>query len=158
MASTTRARSSGRIRQATAVPAITATFTTTASIPRSTILQPWEQTYALGVNDLGEIVGLANDGIDAHGFLYSKGNYLRLNDPFPGAFGTEPIGINNLSQIVGSYTYNNASHGFLYDNGVYTTIDVPLADGTYALGINDRGQIVGTYVVGNTLYAFLATP
>jgi probable HAF family extracellular repeat protein len=97
--------------------------------------------YALGINDLGQIVGL---GLSGQAVLYSNGIYTTLNDP-PGGFGTEPIDINNLGQISGSYTYGNASHGFLYSNGIYTNIDFPLGGGpNFAGGINNMSQIVGS--------------
>src|ERR1700730_14403001 len=96
------------------------------------------------------------------GWSPSQARHVRTErsppDPFPGAFGTEPLGINDLGQILGQYAYNNREHGFLYSDRVFTTIDDPSAVGsTYARGMNDVGQIVGTYVAGNTLYAFLAT-
>jgi probable HAF family extracellular repeat protein len=114
------------------------------------------QTYAIGINNAGDIVGLANNVPDAHAFIYKNGTYTRLSDPLPGAFGTEPLGINNLGQISGSYTYKNASHGFLYANGIFSTLDYPSSPHTEGGGLNDRGQIVGSYSANNTSQAFLA--
>ena len=117
-------------------------------------------TIAQGINDKSEIVGYYQDvvssgGLVNHGFIYSKGIYTTLYDPFaisPSAStgtanGTAALGINNKGQVVGYYFDSNAhANGFLYSEGKYTTLDDPLGiDGTVATGINDKGQIVGYY-------------
>jgi probable HAF family extracellular repeat protein len=91
---------------------------------------------ALGINDLGQIVG----DYDSHGFLYSGGTYITLDDPLAKGF-TSAYDINNLGQIVGFYSNLSGQHGFLNSGGTYITLDDPLAGagGTVATGINDSG-------------------
>jgi probable HAF family extracellular repeat protein len=70
-------------------------------------------TVATAINDLGEIVGYYNDALGTrHGFLYSHGTYVTLDNP-AGTAGTYLTGINNNGQIVGDYIDNNGTHGFL---------------------------------------------
>jgi probable HAF family extracellular repeat protein len=91
-----------------------------------------------------------------HGFLYSHGNYITLNDPLAGGGqnqGTFALGINDLGQIIGGYIdANGLEHGFIYNvhKGTYKTLDDPLGtNGTEVDGINDLGKIVGIYTDSN---------
>jgi hypothetical protein len=68
---------------------------------------------ALGINDAGQIVGLAyeSDG-DQFGWLYSGGAYTIVR--FPGATSTAVFQINGLGDIVGNYkTASSDEHAFL---------------------------------------------
>ena len=101
-------------------------------------------TLANGINDSGNVVGSYSNSSGQHGFLYSGGSYLTLNDPLA-TNGTNANGINAAGQIVGAYIDASGTHGFVDDGGIYKTLDVPGATSTVANGINDLGQIVGTY-------------
>jgi probable HAF family extracellular repeat protein len=72
---------------------------------------------ALGINDLGQVVGYYSDsGGGAHGFLYnpSTGTYTTID--YPGAVRTEAYGIDHAGQIVGYYYDSGGGlHGFLYN-------------------------------------------
>ena len=117
-------------------------------IPLDTQLIPSTRPSAVGINDLGQVVGYYYDSSGkAHGFLYSGGSYIPLNDP-SGTDTTFAFGINDAGQVVGYYV-DSGTHGFLY-SGLpifpYTTLNGPSgASGAQASGINDAGQIVGTY-------------
>jgi len=67
---------------------------TTLSFPGASV------TEALGLNNLGQVVGFYNDAMgNPHGFIYSGGVFTALNDP--GATQTTVNGINNFGQVVG---------------------------------------------------------
>ena len=86
-------------------------------------------TFATGINDSGQIVGYyvtarppsttpssSLPAFQEHGFFYSNGNYVTIDDPA----GTDTIltGINDAGQIIGNYALVNANgtpswHGFL---------------------------------------------
>jgi probable HAF family extracellular repeat protein len=67
---------------------------TTLSFPGAT------ETMALGLNDLGQVVGSYTDAMNnVHGFIYANGVFTALN--VPGAPDTVVNGINNFGQIVG---------------------------------------------------------
>ena len=105
---------------------------------------------ALGINDLGQIVGgygldLVLHNFADHGFVL-KGNYFNPVN-LPGAVWTPPAGINHSGQIAGTYVDSaGGEHGYELSGGIYTSIDFPGASITGATDINESGEIVGFYV------------
>ena len=121
------------------------------------------RTAAVGIDDLGRIVGFydGSDGVH-HGYIFDSGAFRDVD--FPGAFATGAQDINDLKRIVGGYIEaNGLAHGFLQAWGVFTSFDFPGAAGTRAQGINILGHIVGGWSddpdcpVCST-HAFLLTP
>jgi uncharacterized membrane protein len=121
-------------------------------------------TVALGINDIGQVVGNYVDAKNnqRHGFLRSsKGDFTTLD--VPGADITIAQGINNAGTIVGLYIVGDQTHGFVLSKGVFTfpvDVDLPGATpGTTAiLSINAKGEIVGTYSDADGQHGFLGTP
>jgi probable HAF family extracellular repeat protein len=106
-------------------------------------------TQALGINNLGQIVGSYIDASGhSHGFLYSGGGFTTLDDPS----GTDTVatGIDDLGQIVGHYSTGSVQHSFLYSAGAYITLD----DARVVSGINNSGVLVGSY----STHGFFAVP
>src|SRR2546430_12549872 len=59
-------------------------------------------TEAFGINDSGQIVGrYYSNGF--HGFFYTGGTYITLDDPLAGSSNTMAFGINGARHIVGAY-------------------------------------------------------
>ena len=120
-------------------------------------------TYALGINEAGQIVGYYLDGNGRHhGFLYDGVNFSRIDHPL-GTTGSVAYGINDAGQIVGYYAdVYSENHGFLYNlnTGTFTNLDDPLGtNGTLAQAINDAGQIAGYFIDGNNLsHSFYSIP
>jgi uncharacterized membrane protein len=145
-------------------------------------------TVALGINDIGEIVGNyvhEDDKIipgnpdttppippipeHRHGFLRSRTGVFTTID-VPDADYTIAQGINNAGTIVGAYfvSVNSVAdldhpHGFVLSNGVFTTVDVPDERGqaqfTQIFSINAKGEIVGTYFDADGVqHGFLGIP
>ena len=107
-------------------------------------------TFAIGINDAGQIVGNYSASVGSNfGFLYSGGSYTSLS--VPGAINTFADGINDAGQIVGEYQVdsNYIPQSFLYSEGSYTIINVPGSSNSVATGINSAGEIVGWYSVDN---------
>jgi probable HAF family extracellular repeat protein len=107
---------------------------------------------ALGINDLGDTVGIyPTDGtLPIHGFI-KRGSLISSFD-YPGAYDTSPHGINNIGQVVGTRCSWSAGllpecTGFLKSGNALTEYDYPGATFTYANGINNAGHAVGTYRV-----------
>jgi probable HAF family extracellular repeat protein len=105
-------------------------------------------TVALGINDLGQIVGIYITRENSENIIRG---FLRVGDIFqpidyPDAIQTNPFGINNQGQIVGNY-FDSAGkvQGFFLVNEIYTRINVPGALQTSILSINDLGHVVGAY-------------
>ena len=74
----------------------------------------------------GRSFGLPKYRGHQHGFLYTGGKYITLDDPL--GTSTVATGINDRGQIVGYYTDGAGDfHGFLYSGGKWITLDDPLA-------------------------------
>jgi probable HAF family extracellular repeat protein len=81
---------------------------TALSFPGATV------TEALGLNNLGQVVGFYNDAAgNPHGFIYSNGSFTSLDDNAGPATRTTINGINNLGQIVGFALENGNTVGFV---------------------------------------------
>src|SRR5262249_49936378 len=82
---------------------------TTIAVPGAT------STWATGINDAGQIVGVFSNVSGEHGFLYTGGVFTTID--FPTSPGTSsvaiPFGINNAGQIVGNFAVGRVVHGFL---------------------------------------------
>jgi len=112
-------------------------------VPRAPI------TTATAINNLGQIVGIAQGLGKNVGFLKNGSTFTLIDVPGAGPLnGTIASGINDGGQIVGSFVTENLvvqSHGFVQASQTLTTFDVPASDNTEASGINNAGQIVGRF-------------
>jgi hypothetical protein len=113
------------------------------------------QTFASGINDSGQVVGIYEDATGWHGFLLSGGSYSSLD--YPGASYTSAYGINDAGQVVGEYGDATGWHGFLLSGGSYSSLDYPGASYSITLGINDAGQVVGFYGDATGGHGFIVT-
>jgi hypothetical protein len=112
---------------------------TLLSVPGST------STAALGINNLGQIVG----GSSLGSFVDTNGVFTMIG--YPGATFTWAEGINDAGEVVGYYVDSlGDSHGFTELNGVYTSMDYPGVTGTYLYGIDNAGDMVGNYCCTST--------
>ncbi len=123
-----------------------------------------KNSYAMGINDTGQIVGAsefqAGSGRN-HAFLYNNGLMQDLGTT-SSIGSSEAQDINNLGQVVG----RSGGKAFLYENGQMLDLNelAEVPEGWelyYATAINDLGQIVG-YTretgVSSVEHAFLLTP
>jgi probable HAF family extracellular repeat protein len=95
-------------------------------------------TYAYGINNAGDIVGLFTTGARGpyYGFLRSGGNDTTVPGP-PGSVGGAGVwAINNLGHLLGSSSLGL----FLLRDGTYTMLNLPGGPN----GLNDADQIVGS--------------
>lgn len=114
------------------------------------LLTGFPNSYALGLNDSGQAVGVAGNGVTLSGtrtvnqaFLYSNGTITALATL--GGANSAATGINDSGQIVGvSQNANGDDEAFLLANGVATPLGF-LASGGFsvATAINNSGQVVG---------------
>jgi probable HAF family extracellular repeat protein len=121
-----------------------------------------EETWANGINDIGEIVGIYLDATGLHGFHYDGlGTYASLD--YPGARRTTPQAVNNVGEVVGYWDVTSGiERSFHYADETWTALDYPdpTHDYTRATDLNDAGQIVGYYFTGpdylyTDIYAFV---
>jgi uncharacterized membrane protein len=129
-------------------------------------------TVAMGINDIGEIVGnfvdVTGDNVHRQGFLRSSnGTFTKF--AVPGRTFTSASGINNAGQIVGFYADDDFNfHGFVLssalailkgEEGDYKYVDVPGAVETQINSINSKGEIVGAYFdADGKQHGFVGTP
>jgi len=110
------------------------------------------ETQALGINDLGDIVGAYVQGsqpnVTSHGFLLHNGAFTTID--YPGAqTGTVATGINKSGTIVGYFDGGTGGgQGFIYQNGAYRVVNPPQPAGqtfidTQLYSINNLGQVAG---------------
>jgi hypothetical protein len=111
-------------------------------------------TYALGLNDAGNVVGIYLDTQQqVHGFFLQGTIYISID--FPGAVATEALGTNNHGDIVGDYTDSAGRvHGFVRRSGQFLNVDAPFASGLTINTINDSRIVAGTYNSGSTTASF----
>ena len=103
------------------------------------------RSYALGVNDSGNIVGWSDTGGSSHAFLYNGTEMVDL-----GTFGetrSSAYGINNNNQVIinsrsGSFGWDKTIL-YDYDTGNYQDIGSLGGNSGQADGINDNGYVVG---------------
>lgn len=102
-----------------------------------------QSTSASGINDSGTIVGSFNDATGSHGFIFSSGNWAKVD--YPGTVGlTSLLGISNGNVILGRSTSTESGFTFIYANNVFKSImDSKAAGGVFANGIAANGLITG---------------
>lgn len=108
----------------------TATTTTTTASSSSELIAidlGVGEGRAVGINDVGQVVGIRTDG---SGFLWDNGELTSL--PFAPVY----EGINNAGQVLGER--------FLWENGVTQPVDAPVGVGS-AHALNESGTVIGTY-------------
>jgi uncharacterized membrane protein len=121
-------------------------------------------TSILGINARGDYVGVWDTSITsptAHGFVFTKGQFISFDVPFAGATITQANDINASGSIVGVYIdASGGEHGFLAEGAKFTSIDYPGAALTSAWGINSAGQIVGNHLdtLNSPQRGYLAQP
>jgi len=108
-------------------------------------------TYALGINDNGDVVGTYASSLVSNGFLWKNGTFTTINYPYA-KYGTVLTAVNNSGVIVGNHLSGDKSFGLIYENGVFKNIVYSGANYTMAGGINNNGLISGEiFLTGKTL-------
>jgi probable HAF family extracellular repeat protein len=105
--------------------------------------------YALGINDLGQIVGGTGtcSAGDLHAVLWENGNVIELPNLGSISFGNEAFAINNRGEIVGEVSSPDGAtfYAALWHKGTVTSLGTLPGDfAAIATGINDKGQVVGS--------------
>jgi probable HAF family extracellular repeat protein len=122
---------------------------------------------ALGINNLGQVVGVSDLPGDAtfHGFLWQNGLITDLGT-LPGDFFSAATAVNHKGQVTAeSCDINFNCRAAIWQEGVMTDLNtlIPAGSSLFLLianSINSRGQIVGAAFDENTgaVVPFLATP
>lgn len=122
---------------------------------------------AVGINDLGEIVGTSDSGNanTPHAVLWNRAGVARDLGTLAGGTWSAAFAINILGTVVGNGNCTGAgSHAFVWsaNNGMRDlNALIPANSGWVlqnAVAINVAGQIVGVGTVNGNQHAFLLTP
>jgi probable HAF family extracellular repeat protein len=122
--------------------------------PRSSLshqLRQFRLAAAIGVNDLGQVVGASGPCCSAvpqtavRAVLWQTGQTIDLGN-LGGTIFNLPVAINNHGQVVGfsGLAGNTTFHAFLWQNGTMSDLGTLPGDvSSSANNINDKGQVVG---------------
>lgn len=118
-------------------------------------------SYGLGLNDLGHVVGIAYTSSFATARAFYYDGVAAKDIGTLGGSSASALAINNSEQIAGySAADSGLDHAFRYENGTMTDLGTLGGGYSYAVGINNNGVIVGGSFVdtGNSTYhAFICT-
>jgi probable HAF family extracellular repeat protein len=102
---------------------------------------------ASGINNAGQVVGVFEDAIGRHGYVYDGSRFIVID--FPDARSTALLGINDRGVVVGQANGPNPEErpfGFMFDGKTYTIIEDPvLGRSLTASSINNVGRVVGLF-------------
>jgi hypothetical protein len=125
-------------------------------------------SFATGINAVGDIVGYTMNSSGTFGWLLKAGQLTAFQ--FPGSLPTMALGVNGNDEIVGSFTdAADDTHGFTLKDPTgpvshWQQIDDPNAvntpgAGTTVNGLNGAGDLVGFYTdAAGNVDGMLATP
>jgi probable HAF family extracellular repeat protein len=112
---------------------------------------------ALGINNLGQIVGMYNDGKTWHGYFFDSVTLAFQSIDAPNASYTWGSGINDSGEMTlfSIDRSRNVQQAWLYDGEHITNIDVPGYDSTVSEGINNQGVVTLIATKGIFNYGFV---
>jgi hypothetical protein len=116
--------------------------------------------YALGINNLGQVCGLAFGEDAAFGYvLDTRSGAITTVEHADAVFGTILLGINDAGEAVGYYVDAEFNLiGFHYHDGVFTPLVGPDGETVYPAAINNLGQIAGDYYdADGNIHSFVLT-
>ncbi len=98
-----------------------------------------DQSYGLGINNVGEVTGWGYAGATYHAFLDSAGKMMVIGAQ-PGWVASQGLAVNSLGQVLGFfYDADFVPHAFLYQIGSAQD----LGPGMLPYALNDFAEIVG---------------
>lgn len=98
-------------------------------------------SYALGINNRGQVVGYWLSPTGARAFLRDGARVVDLGTL--GGTNDYALSVNTAGQVVGFSEWDWGTRAFLNDGGSLFPLDTLAGTNSYAYGINDLGHIVG---------------
>lgn len=121
-------------------------------------------SYALGMNDRGLVVGYYSDSsLVNHAFVYDGTSMVDLNtliDPASGWNLSVAHSVNNKGVIAGEGYHNNTLRGFVLYPAQYKVTDLGTLGGTTSigLGVSPTGSIAGAASTATATHAYRTAP
>lgn len=126
---------------------------------------PGAATLAVGVNDLGSVVGNAYNPYAAskNSAVRWDGEVATLLNPIAGMDDSSAFGINNMGLVVGFSNTGAESRATLWEDNAAIDLTLMLTNGQgwnlwQATGINNKGQIIGFGAYEGRWAGYLLTP
>lgn len=100
---------------------------------------------ARGLNNVGQVVGVADTPSGSHAFLWTDGSGMTDMSVLPGDSSSRANHINDQGNVVGSSEGMQGVRAFLWTRagGIQELASLPSGSYSEAFAINNRGQIVG---------------
>lgn len=104
-------------------------------------------TFAIGINNLGQILGTFDDSSGTHGFVDTGGAFTTIPNvppPFAGQ-NTTFVGIDDSGGVAGHVdSFQFGTESFIYANGGFN-FGFPGGQGITLEGISGAGQVIGIF-------------
>jgi hypothetical protein len=112
-------------------------------------------TYAFGINDLGEMAGECETASLLEGWIYTGGQYQILSVPGSDWSYASDINVHGLTTMIWNKTGSNRVQSSIYDGTTFRNIDEPNKFNTYAWAINAAGSVALSWTSGDSGYGAL---
>lgn len=108
-----------------------------------------DNSYAIAINERGQVLGVCEEGGCNFVFLWNEGNGLKLID-WPNGYNIRNLKFNNNGQIAG-ISHSNSIYKILYwDVNIGFWELESSTNPIYLIAFNDKGQVLGS--VGDQIY------
>jgi len=103
----------------------------------------WSEAH--GLNNIGQVVGVADTPSGPHAFLWIDGSGMKDIGILPGDSSSRANHVNDQGKVVGASEGMQGVRAFLWTRtaGIQELASLPSGSYSEAFGINNRGQIVG---------------
>ena len=109
------------------------------------------QTFALGINSAGEVVGqsLTATGQFRAFSWTSAGGMTELGASIANSTGSGANAISDNGEVVGNYDDSSGAHAIAWENGSLSKVGPPVSINSNAYDVNLKGQVVGWATYSN---------
>jgi len=112
-------------------------------------------TYAFGINDLGEMAGECETATLLEGWTYTGGQYQIVSVPGSDWSYASGINVNGLTTMIWNKAGSNRVQSSIYDGTAFHNIDEPNKFNNYAWAINAAGNVALSWTSGSSGYGAL---
>jgi hypothetical protein len=112
-------------------------------------------TYAFGINDLGEMAGQCETSSLLEGWIYTGGQYKIVSVPGSDWSYASDINIHGLATMIWNKTGTDRVQSSIYDGTAFRNIDEPNKFNNYAWAINAAGNVALSWTSGSSGYGAL---
>jgi hypothetical protein len=112
-------------------------------------------TYAFGINDLGEMAGECETSSLLEGWIYTGGQYQIISVPGSDWSYASDINIHGSTTMIWNKANSNRVQSSIYNGTTFRNISEPNKSNTYAWAINAGGNVALSWTSGDSGYGAL---